>query len=147
MELSGEIQLAATVDEVWNALNDPVVLQRCIPGCTTVDKTNSNTFLATIRTKIGPVNTQFSTVLTVIPVAPPTHYSLSGEGQGGTSGFAKGIVNIELKANPAGTLLDYASQIQIGGKVAQVGSRLLTATAKKWVRQFFDALETVINEG
>lgn len=85
-------------------------------------------------------------MLTVIPVAPPTHYSLTGEGQSGISGFAKGTVNIELKANAAGTLLGYTSQILIGGKVAQVGSRLLTATAKKWVRQFFDSLEAVFNE-
>ena len=85
-------------------------------------------------------------MLTVIPVAPPTHYSLTGEGQSGISGFARGTVNIELKANAAGTLLGYTSQILIGGKVAQVGSRLLTATAKKWVRQFFDSLEAVFNE-
>ncbi|HAN59705.1 MAG TPA: carbon monoxide dehydrogenase [Gammaproteobacteria bacterium] len=146
MELSGEIQLSATADEIWKTLNDPVALQRCIPGCTAIDRKDSNTFLTTIRIKIGPVNTQFSTLLTVIPVAPPTRYSLTGEGQGGSSGFAKGTVNIELKANAAGTLLGYRSQILIGGKVAQVGSRLLTATAKKWVRQFFDTLAAVINE-
>jgi len=146
MELSGEIQLSATADKIWQTLNDPVALQRCIPGCTAIDRKDSNTFLTTIRIKIGPVNTQFSTLLTVIPVAPPTRYSLTGEGQGGSSGFAKGTVNIELKANAAGTLLGYRSQILIGGKVAQVGSRLLTATAKKWVRQFFDTLAAVINE-
>ena len=146
MELSGEIQLSATADEIWQTLNDPVALQRCIPGCTAIDRKDSNTFLTTIRIKIGPVNTQFSTLLTVIPVAPPTRYSLTGEGQGGSSGFAKGTGNIELKANAAGTLLGYRSQILIGGKVAQVGSRLLTATAKKWVRQFFDTLAAVINE-
>jgi carbon monoxide dehydrogenase subunit G len=146
MELSGEIELEATPDEIWRVLNDPVALQRCIPGCRALEKRDTNTFLATIQTKIGPVNTQFSTVLTVIPVSPPTHYSLTGEGQSGISGFAKGTVNIELKANAAGTLLGYTSQILIGGKVAQVGSRLLTATAKKWVRQFFDSLEAVFNE-
>ena len=146
MELSGEIELEATPDEIWRVLNDPVALQRCIPGCRALEKRDTNTFLATIQTKIGPVNTQFSTVLTVIPVSPPTHYSLTGEGQSGISGFAKGTVNIELKANATGTLLDYTSQVLIGGKVAQVGSRLLTATAKKWVRQFFDSLEAVFNE-
>ena len=146
MELSGEIELEATPDEIWRVLNDPVALQRCIPGCRALEKRDTNTFLATIQTKIGPVNTQFSTVLTVIPVSPPTHYSLTGEGQSGISGFARGTVNIELKANAAGTLLGYTSQVLIGGKVAQVGSRLLTATAKKWVRQFFDSLETVFNE-
>ena len=146
MELSGEIELEATPDEIWHVLNDPVALQRCIPGCTALEKRDTNTFLATIQIKIGPVNTQFSTVLTVIPVAPPTHYSLTGEGQSGISGFAKGTVNIELKANAAGTLLGYTSQVLIGGKVAQVGSRLIKATAKKWVRQFFDSLEAVFNE-
>ncbi|MEC8963537.1 MAG: carbon monoxide dehydrogenase subunit G [Pseudomonadota bacterium] len=146
MELNGEIELEATPDEIWRVLNDPVALQRCIPGCTALEKRDTNTFLATIQTNIGPVNTQFSTVLTVIPVAPPTRYSLTGEGQSGISGFAKGTVNIELKANATGTLLCYTSQVRIGGKVAQVGSRLLTATAKKWVRQFFDSLETVFNE-
>jgi hypothetical protein len=146
MELSGEIELEATPDEIWHVLNDPVALQRCIPGCTALEKRDTNTYLATIQTKIGPVNTQFSTVLTVIPVSPPTHYSLTGEGQSGISGFAKGTVNIELKANATGTLLGYTSQVLIGGKVAQVGSRLLTATAKKWVRQFFDSLEAVFNE-
>jgi len=146
MELSGEIELEATPDEIWRVLNDPVALQRCIPGCRALEKRDTNTFLATIQTKIGPVNTQFSTVLTVIPVSPPTHYSLTGEGQSGISGFAKGTVNIELKANATGTLLGYTSQVLIGGKVAQVGSRLLTTTAKKWVRQFFDSLKAVFNE-
>ena len=146
MELSGEIELEATPDEIWRVLNDPVALQRCIPGCRALEKRDTNTFLATIQTKIGPVNTQFSTVLTVIPVSPPTHYSLTGEGQSGISGFAKGTVNIELKANATGTLLGYTSQVLIGGKVAQVGSRLIKATAKKWVRQFFDSLEAVFNE-
>ena len=146
MELNGEIQLAATVDEIWKTLNEPVALRRCIPGCKAVERKDTNTFRATIRTKVGPVNTQFSTLLTVIPVSPPTRYSLTGEGQGGTSGFAKGTVNIELKPNSTGTLLDYTSQIQIGGKVAQVGSRLLTATAKKLVQQFFETLEAVISE-
>ena len=146
MELNGEIQLAATVDEIWKTLNEPVALRRCIPGCKVVERKDTNTFRATIQIKIGPVNTQFSTLLTVIPVSPPTRYSLNGEGQGGTSGFAKGTVDIELKPNSTGTLLDYTSQIQIGGKVAQVGSRLLTATAKKWVQQFFETLEAVISE-
>ena len=146
MELNGEIQLAATVDEIWKTLNEPVALRRCIPGCKIVERKDTNTFQATIQTKIGPVNTQFSTLLTVIPVSPPTRYSLNGEGQGGTSGFAKGTVDIELKPNLTGTLLDYSSQIQIGGKVAQVGSRLLTGTAKKWVQQFFETLEAVISE-
>ena len=146
MELSGQIQLAATADEIWKTLNEPDALRRCIPGCKAVERKDTNTFRATIRTKIGPVNTQFSTLLTVIPVSPPTRYSLNGEGQGGTSGFAKGTVDIELKPNSTGTLLDYTSRIQIGGKVAQVGSRLLSATAKKWVQEFFERLEAVISE-
>lgn len=146
MELNGEILLSAAPELIWDALNDPSVLRRCIPGCSAVEKTGSNTFLTTIRAKIGPVNTRFSTQLTVLPVTPPTRYMLTGEGQGGVAGFAKGEVDIRLEEGSAGTRLQYTARIQIGGKVAQVGSRLLGTTAKKWVDQFFSAFKDAIND-
>ena len=146
MEITGEIRLPATRQEVWDLLNDPTVLQRCIPGCTAIEKRNLTEFFATITAKVGPVRSSFSTQLTLDDLHPPESYTLTGQGQGKSTGMAKGSVKILLLAEGAETCLQYTSTIKISGKLAQVGSRLMTATVKKWIEKFFIALEETITE-
>jgi len=146
MEITGEIRLPATRQEVWDLLNDPAVLQRCIPGCTAIEKRNPTEFFAHITAKVGPVRSSFSTQLTLDDLHPPESYTLTGQGQGKSTGMAKGSVKILLLAEAAETCLQYTSTIKISGKLAQVGSRLMTATVKKWIEKFFIALEETITE-
>jgi len=146
MEITGEIRLPATRQEVWDLLNDPAVLQRCIPGCTAIEKRNPTEFFAHITAKVGPVRSSFSTQLTLDDLHPPESYTLTGQGQGKSTGMAKGSVKILLLAEAAETCLQYTSTIKISGKLAQVGSRLMTATVKKWIEKFFIALEQTIKE-
>ena len=146
MEITGEIRLSATRQEVWDLLNDPAVLQRCIPGCTAIEKRNPTEFFAHITAKVGPVRSSFSTQLTLDDLHPPESYTLTGQGQGKSTGMAKGSVKILLLAEAAETCLQYTSTIKISGKLAQVGSRLMTATVKKWIEKFFIALQETITE-
>ena len=146
MEITGEIRLPATRQEVWDLLNDPAVLQRCIPGCTAIEKRNPTEFFAHITAKVGPVRSSFSTQLTLDDLHPPESYTLTGQGQGKSTGMAKGSVKILLLAEAAETCLQYTSTIKISGKLAQVGSRLMTATVKKWIEKFFIALQESITE-
>ena len=146
MEFTGEIRLPATRQQVWDLLNDPAVLQRCIPGCTAIEKRNSTEFFANITAKVGPVTSSFSTQLSLDDLHPPESYTLTGQGQGKSTGMAKGSVKILLLAEGTETYLQYTATIKISGKLAQVGSRLMTATAKKWIKKFFIALEETITE-
>ena len=146
MEITGEIRLPATRQEVWDLLNDPAVLQRCIPGCTAIEKRNPTEFFAHITAKVGPVRSSFSTQLTLDDLHPPESYTLTGQGQGKSTGMAKGSVKILLLAEATETCLQYTSTIKISGKLAQVGSRLMTATVKKWIEKFFIALQETITE-
>ena len=146
MNITGEIRLPATRQEVWDSLNNPEVLQRCIPGCTTIEKQNSTEFVANITAKVGPVKSSFSTQMTIDDVHPPKSYTLTGTGQGKSAGMAKGIVKMLLLTEGKETCLQYTSTIKISGKLAQVGSRLMTTTAKKWIEKFFIALEETIKE-
>ena len=146
MEITGEIRLPATRQEVWDLLNDPAVLQRCIPGCTAIEKRNPTEFFAHITAKVGPVRSSFSTQLTLDDLHPPESYTLTGQGQGKSTGMAKGSVKILLLAEGAETCLQYTSTMKISGKLAQVGSRLMTATVKKWIEKFFIALQELITE-
>ena len=146
MEITGEIRLPATRQEVWDLLNDPAVLQRCIPGCTAIEKRNPTEFFAHITAKVGPVRSSFSTQLTLDDLHPPESYTLTGQGQGESTGMAKGSVKILLLAEATETCLQYTSTIKISGKLAQVGSRLMTATVKKWIEKFFIALQETITE-
>ena len=146
MEITGEIRLPATRQEVWVLLSDPTVLQRCIPGCTAIEKRNLTEFFANITAKVGPVRASFSTQLTLDDLHPPDSYTLTGQGQGKSTGMAKGSGKILLLAEGAETYLQYTSTIKISGKLAQVGSRLMTATVKKWNEKFFIALEEEIKD-
>ena len=137
MELKDEIIINAPRDEVYAALNDPEILRDCIPGCEELTKTSDTELEAKVVLKIGPVKAKFNGDVTLSPDAPPERFSLTGQGNGGVAGFAKGGAEVELDEHPEGTLLRYQAKAEIGGKLAQLGSRLVESTAKKLAAKFF----------
>ena len=137
MMMSGEQQLTAARDKVWAALNDPAVLKACIPGCETLDVTGENEFSAVATNKIGPVKARFKGKVRLTDLDPPNGYKISGEGDGGIAGFAKGGASVTLADKDGGTLLTYNVEAQIGGKLAQLGQRLVNGAAKKLADDFF----------
>ena len=137
MTMSGEQQLTATREKVWAALNDPEVLKACIPGCETLDVTGENEFSAVATNKIGPVKARFKGKVRLTDLDPPNSYKISGEGDGGIAGFAKGGAIVALTDKDGGTLLTYNVEAQIGGKLAQLGQRLVNGAAKKLADDFF----------
>lgn len=139
MELEGQRRISASRDRVWQALNDPNILAAAIPGCESLEKVSDNELIATVRVTVGPVRARFKGQVTLSNVNPPSSYTIAGEGQGGAAGFAKGKANVELKEAPEGTELVYKVEALVGGKLAQVGSRLIEGTARKLSDQFFDA--------
>ena len=147
MELKGSFDLAAPKQQVWDALNDPEVLKGCIPGCEEIDKTSDTSFSAKVTAKVGPVKAKFSGDVTLSDLDPPNAYKISGEGKGGAAGFAKGGANVSLKDNDSGgTTLEYAVTAQVGGKLAQIGSRLIDSTAKKMAREFFETFGKIVDK-
>ncbi len=137
MTMSGEQQLAAPRETVWKALIDPVVLKACIPGCETLDLIGENEFQAVATNKIGPVKARFKGKVKLTDLDPPNGYKISGEGDGGIAGFAKGGASVTLTDKDGGTLLTYNVDAQIGGKLAQLGQRLVNGAAKKMADDFF----------
>ena len=137
MTMSGEYQIAAPRDVVWAKLNDPEVLKACIPGCESLDKLSDTEFQAVAVTKIGPVKAKFKGKVRLSDLDPPNGYKISGEGDGGVAGFAKGGATVSLQPKDGGTLLTYNVEAQIGGKLAQLGQRLVNGAAKKMADQFF----------
>ena len=147
MELSDEIMIPAPRDKVYAALNDPDVLKDCIPGCEELEKTSDTDLAAKVRLKIGPVKARFGGTVTLDPSEAPERFSLTGQGNGGAAGFAKGGADVHLTEVEGGTLLKYDARAEIGGKLAQLGNRLVQGTAKKLSAQFFaDFAERVGNE-
>ena len=147
MELKGSFDLAAPKQQVWDALNDPEVLKGCIPGCEEIDKTSETSFSAKVTAKVGPVKAKFTGDVTLSDLDPPNAYKISGEGKGGAAGFAKGGANVFLKDNDSGgTTLEYAVTAQVGGKLAQIGSRLIDSTAKKMAREFFETFGKIVDK-
>ncbi len=141
MEMSGEYNIAAPRQAVWDALNDPEMLKACIPGCDTLEKTSDTEMTATVTAKVGPVKAKFAGAVTLSEIDAPNSYRISGEGKGGAAGFAKGGAHVALSdAEGGGTLLQYTVEATVGGKLAQIGSRLIDATAKKMAGQFFGTL-------
>jgi len=138
MEMSGEHQIPANRTEVWKALNDPIILQASIPGCTELEAIDSQHFKATVALKIGPVSAKFKGEVELSDIIEPESYRIYGEGKGGVAGFAKGGANVTLEENDDGTLLKYNVDAKIGGKLAQLGSRLIDSTSKKLAGKFFD---------
>jgi uncharacterized protein len=137
MTMIGEIQLAAPREAVWAKLNDPAVLKACIPGCEELEKTDDQGFRAVAKIKVGPVSARFKGRVTLSDLDPPNGYKISGEGEGGVAGFAKGGATVEVAEQGGGTLLSYHVDAQIGGKLAQLGQRLINGTAKKIADEFF----------
>ena len=137
MTMSGEVQLNAPRAEVYKKLNDPEVLKACIPGCEELERTEDNGFRATAKMKVGPVSARFKGKVTLSDLDPPNGYKISGEGEGGVAGFAKGGATVGLAEKDGGTLLSYNVEAQIGGKLAQLGQRLINGAAKKLADEFF----------
>jgi carbon monoxide dehydrogenase subunit G len=137
MDLGGEYLIAAKRKKVWKALNDPNVLRECIPGCESLEMTTPTHMTATVVTKIGPVKARFSGEVKLTNIKAQESYTISGEGKGGIAGFAKGGADVRLEDADAGTRLVYVAKAQVGGKLAQLGSRLIDSTAKKLADQFF----------
>lgn len=137
MEMTGRYQIPAPREKVWAALNDPVVLKACIPGCEQLEKLSDTEMAATVKTKVGPVSATFTGNVTLSDIDPPNGYTISGEGKGGVAGFAKGGAEVSLADDNGMTLLTYTAKGQVGGKLAQVGARLIDATAKQMADQFF----------
>jgi uncharacterized protein len=137
MDMAGERLIAAPRSKVWDALNDPEILKAAIPGCEEIDRQSDTEMTAKARVKIGPMSARFAGKVTLSDLDPPTSYRISGEGQGGAAGFAKGGADVKLEDKDGGTLLSYAVHAQVGGKMAQIGARLIDATAKSLADQFF----------
>ena len=137
MELRGENRIPAPRARVWAMLNDPDVLRDCIPGCESLEGNAADGFSARVTTKIGPVKATFNGSVTLSNVNPPESYTISGEGKGGVAGFAKGGADVHLREDGADTVLTYLVNAQVGGKLAQLGSRLIDSTAKKLADEFF----------
>jgi carbon monoxide dehydrogenase subunit G len=137
MEIKGEYRIAAPRDKVFAALNDQEVLKACIPGCESLEMLSPTEMTAKVRLRIGPVSAAFGGKVTLSDIDPPNGYKISGEGQGGVAGFAKGGAVVRLTDDGGVTVLAYDVDAQVGGKIAQVGARLITGTAKKLADQFF----------
>jgi carbon monoxide dehydrogenase subunit G len=137
MTMSGEVQLAAPREQVWAKLNDADVLKQCIPGCEELNKTSDTEFQAVATIKVGPVKARFKGKVQLSNLDPPNGYKICGDGEGGVAGFAKGAATVKLTDKDGGTLLAYDVESQIGGKLAQLGQRLVQGTAKKLADDFF----------
>lgn len=135
--LNGSVELAAARSTVWAELNDPNRLKLCIPGCEELEKVSDSEFRAIAKMRIGPVSTRFKGRVILSEFNAPISYKISGEGEGGLAGFAKGNAVVRLEEIGSGTLLIYNVDVQIGGKLAQLGQRLISGTAKKLTDQFF----------
>jgi carbon monoxide dehydrogenase subunit G len=137
MTMTGEVELPASRDLVWQKLNDADVLKACIPGCEELTKESETAFRAVAVNKIGPVKARFKGKVQLTDLDPPNGYRISGEGDGGVAGFAKGGATVQLTEKDGGTLLTYNVEAQIGGKLAQLGQRLINGAAKKVADEFF----------
>jgi len=137
MTMSGEVQLSASRETVWEKLNNPEILKACIPGCEELEPTEESGFRAVAKMKVGPVSARFKGRVTLSDLDPPNGYKITGEGEGGVAGFAKGGATVTLDGRDGGTLLTYNVEAQIGGKLAQLGQRLILGSAKKIADEFF----------
>lgn len=145
MTMKGEVDLPASQDVVWRALNDPDVLKTCIPGCQSLEKTSDTEFQAVAKIKVGPVSASFKGKVQLLDLEPPSAYRIRGEGEGGVAGFAKGGAAVQLAPAEGGTKLTYDVEAQVGGKIAQLGSRLIDGVARKMADQFFSNFATAVS--
>ena len=144
MEMKGEYRIPAPRPKVWDALNDPEILKQCIAGCQSLDKTSDSEFSAQVRSKVGPVSAKFSGKVSLSDINPPESYTISGEGTGGVAGFAKGGASVHLAEDGTDTVLTYNANATVGGKLAQIGSRLIDSTAKKMADDFFGKFAEIV---
>ena len=143
MTMTGEVQLPAERAKVWDKLNDPEVLKQCVPGCEQLDRIGDNEFQAVATVKVGPVKARWKGKIKLSDFDPPNSYRITGEGEGGVAGFAKGGAVVSLADKDGGTLLSYNVEAQIGGKLAQLGQRLINSAAKKTADDFFERFKVV----
>jgi carbon monoxide dehydrogenase subunit G len=137
MMMKGEVTLPADRQTIWERLNDPEILKACIPGCESLEKTSDTTFIAVAKVKVGPVSATFKGKVELTDLDPPNAYRINGSGEGGVAGFAKGSARVTLTDAPEGCLLSYDVEANVGGKLAQLGGRLIDGVAKKMADQFF----------
>jgi carbon monoxide dehydrogenase subunit G len=147
MDMSGEYRIPAPRDRVWAALNDPDILKQAIPGCEELVKHSDTELEAKVTAKVGPVKAKFGGNVRLENINPPESYSIVGEGKGGAAGFAKGGADVHLKEDGTDTILTYTAKAEVGGKLAQIGSRLIQGTAKKMADDFFGTFSRVVGEG
>jgi uncharacterized protein len=144
MEMTGECRIPASRQRVWEALNDPDVLKQCIPGCQSLEKVSDTEFNGRVVASVGPVRATFGGKVTLSDLDPPQSYTITGEGSGGVAGFAKGGAKVNLAEAGAETLLTYDVQAQVGGKLAQIGSRLIDGVARKMANDFFGTFAAAV---
>jgi hypothetical protein len=147
MDLFGEYRILADRVVVWSALNDADVLRRCIPGCESLERVSDREMTATVVAKIGPVKATFKGAVTLENMVPPESYTIVGEGKGGVAGFAKGSADVSLAEDGDGTVLSYSVKAQVGGKLAQLGSRLIVSTSRKMADEFFGKFKEIVEGG
>ncbi|MGR8918819.1 MAG: CoxG family protein [Gammaproteobacteria bacterium] len=147
MDIEGEYLIAAPPEDVWRELNDLGTLERCIPGCQSMTALEDNEFECLMVAKIGPIKAKFKSTITLSNVVPPSSYTLSGKGNGGAAGFGKGSADVALAPAEGGTRLNYTAQVLTGGKIAQVGARLLRSSALKLADQFFVTFKAGVEDG
>ncbi len=147
MTIEGEERIEAPIGKVWAALNDVDTLKASIPGCDSLEKTSDTSMAATVTLKIGPIKARFAGEVELKNLNPPHGYTIEGEGKGGIAGFAKGGANVTLvEESPNVTILRYEARSDVGGKIAQLGSRLIMSTSKKLAGQFFQAFGKKVSE-
>jgi hypothetical protein len=146
MEMTGEQLIRATQADTWAALNDPAILKECIPGCESIELTGPNEYGVLMTARVGPVSAKFKGKMTLSDIRPPNSYSIAFEGQGGVAGFAKGGAEVSLKAEGHDTRLSYTAKANVGGKLAQIGSRLVDAAANKVANEFFAAFNEKVGK-
>ncbi len=147
MDMTGERRIPAPRRLGWERRNDPETLKACIPGCEAIEKISDTEFTAKLVAKVGPVRASFSGKVTLSDLDPPSGYTITGEGTGGVAGFAKGSATVSLVEEGGETVLRYGAQGQVGGKLAQIGSRLIDATARKMADEFFTRFVTAVSPG
>lgn len=138
MELTGEHRIPAPRQTVWEALQDPDILKDCITGCQRLEKVSDHEMSATVQAKVGPVKARFEATVEIVDPHPPERYTLTGEGKGGVAGFAKGSADVVLAEDGEETILTYTANARVGGRLAQLGSRLVDTTARKYAADFFE---------
>lgn len=146
MQMQGSRQLSATAQQAWAALNDPEILKQCIPGCQSFELESDNVYKVAAQIKIGPVSAQFTGKVTLSDIEPPERYTLNFEAQGGVAGHGKGVSHVALTENEQGVELKYTVESQIGGKLAQLGQRLIDGAAKSMADDFFKRFEKALDQ-